>query len=348
MRIAELERKYQQYGLDKRTIDYYSQLGLIPCSREDNQKYRVYGEEAEAVLKKIIILRDTGLSAKKIKEALENPSYFSTAMWNKHIDDLKKKLEELKKHYEDMIQYAEDMRDSSSFSLNLVAEIDNPKAIRAITSISARIHRYIASPDKLIELSENLDEDISSFTNFCVVFLKSIEKKMRQGLSPESDEVQLSVSTFIHRIKNNFGTLFYVFFQFFKEIDPTALEIDEEDYPLFLSVFSICANWLRDAKTIDKALDINQFSKKYANEIQQLDQTIGESTVDDLADLIREICDLPAQITPKTIDELQNAFEKGVDSAAVSQAVPEEEINQTKAYGAYICRAIRHYVSNQA
>ena len=352
MRIAELENKYKQYGLDRRTIDYYSspQVGLIPYTREEGSNYRIYGDDAEAVIKKIIILRDVGLSSKKIKEALDNPSYFTTAMWNEHIAKLKEKLAEVQKHYEEMIQYAEDMRDSSSLSLNFVGEIDDPKAVRAMTHMYARIQKYIVSPDKLTELSENLDEDLSDFSNCCVVFLKSIEKKRDQGLSPDSAEVQQSVEKFIQRLKGFFGIAVYLIFQFTKDADPSlwGLKEDEaEEYAIAMRVFEICANWFRDAKTADNALDFDKFASAYGDQIQEIDQEIGESTFDDIADIIKEICDMPNHLSADILDKFESAYEKGVDSAIGTSEVSKEDIDEAREYGDFIFGAIKHYVLSQ-
>ena len=54
MRIKQLEK----YGLDKRTIDYYTNLGMIPYTTEDGSKYRDYGDDAVVAVKKIVIRRD--------------------------------------------------------------------------------------------------------------------------------------------------------------------------------------------------------------------------------------------------------------------------------------------------
>ena len=350
MRIAELENKYKQFGLDKRTIDYYSspQVGLIPYTREEGSNYRIYGDDAEALIKKIIILRDVGLSSKKIKEALDNPSYFTTAMWNEHIESLKAKLAEVQKHYEEMIQYAQDMRDSSSLSLNLVGDIDDPKAVRALTHMYARIQKYIISPDTLTELSENLDEDLSDFSNCCVVFLKSIEKKREQGLSADSPEVLQSVEKFIQRIKGFFGIAVFLVFQFSKKVDSSLLGLNEEEaeeYTLAMQVFEICANWFRDARTAENALDFDKFAESYGDRIKAIDQEIGESTFDDMTDVIKEICELPLQITTETMEKLKSQFDKGIDAAAISHEASKEEIDEAKADMDFIFQAINHYVS---
>lgn len=347
MRIAELEKKYKQYGLDKRTIDYYSSTGIIPFEKEEGSNYRSYGDKAEAVIKKIIILRDVGFSAKRIKKALDNPSYFTTAMWNEHISCLREKLAAINKHYDEMIKYAENMRDAASIPLNLADEIEDPKTLSAMASMFARIFKYVLDPDKLTELSENLDEDISDFVNCCVVFIKSIDKKIERKLSPCSPEVQQSVARFLQRLKGFYGIIVYLVFQFTRDASSSILDPkdeDVEDYQVFMRILEICVNWLRDAKTIENALDFDRFADAYSDKILEIDQEAEDSTFDYMTDIIKEICNLPQQITPEKLDKLQNEYVKSIESFAVAQEASSEELNEAKSYVNYVFKAIRGFI----
>ena len=53
MRINELSKKY---GVDRRTIDYWTNLGWIRFTKEKNG-YRNYRKEGEEDIRKILVLR---------------------------------------------------------------------------------------------------------------------------------------------------------------------------------------------------------------------------------------------------------------------------------------------------
>ena len=57
MRISELSEKY---NVEKRKIDYWTVLGLIPYtdSTESTNNYREYGADAESAIKKILLLTE--------------------------------------------------------------------------------------------------------------------------------------------------------------------------------------------------------------------------------------------------------------------------------------------------
>ena len=75
MRIGQLS---VAYNVDIRTLDYYTNLGILPCKTSPGKRSpREYTEESEKALKKILILRGAGFSIEEVKEALSNPSYFN-------------------------------------------------------------------------------------------------------------------------------------------------------------------------------------------------------------------------------------------------------------------------------
>ena len=350
MRIAELAKKYEQYGLDRRTIDYYSsdKVNLIPYRREEGSNYRIYGEEAETVIKKIIILRDVGLSSKKIKEALDNPSYFTTAIWNEHIEKLQNNLEKLQKHYSDMIKYAEDMRDSGSRILPIIKLFDDPSAFRATTSYLAKLQKYIENPDSLAELSESLPADLSDFSNSCYTFLKSIIIKKNHGLEYDSHEVQLSVTRFIEQSKRFFGSAVYLLYQIVNSIDISLFNFSDEDaemYQLFMRVLGICAEWFRLAKTQAAALDFNEFEKEYKEQIQKIDLEVGESTFDEMTMIIDYIANIPSRISIDNILKLEDVFNSTISFEIQSQGFSDETSEQAINLLRFIYNAFKQYVT---
>lgn len=360
MYIAKLQEKYEKYGLDRRTIDYYSSIGLIKYEIEPGTNYRVYGKEAESVISKIIILRGAGLSSKDIKKAINDPSYFTTEKWNEHINDLKKKRDQI----DEMIKNAEDMRDTHVFhffdyvsSSDNTGEDDDIDLIvkKASIHIIARVIKYIDSPESLWELSDELSGEVGDFSNRCAAFIKSLRKKKDQGLSPDSDEVQKSVDNFVDKILELYGVGVYLLFISMKDLDPVSLGLDKdeiEEYKAFMEGMSIIANWFRETKSLEEAKKTDVFRVKYQDSILALDKKLGESTVDDLVEVIEVICSIPAETMKEFKEEYLDTgldlYYKGIDVGVKESGgeISEEEKQELKNFGVFVKDAIKHYINN--
>lgn len=351
MRIKQLEK----YGLDKRTIDYYTNLGMIPYTTEDGSKYRDYGDDAVVAVKKIIILRDVGLSVKEIKEALNNHSYFTTAMWNKHIEQLNERMIESQQHFEEMIRYAEELRDSSSLALRFTEEFDDPNESRIYTRVMAHVFSKVRgfvrslSQDGIPESSTSQDEDISDLSDFVDVFIQRLARFYDKGIAPEAVEVQQLLSTLHQRLLRYYGTAVYYIYTVIKDIPPKDLGIsedDSEDYALFLEMFDICANWFRYAKSIDAALNMEMFASKFASEIKAFDEKVEESTYDTMAEIIQDICRLPSQNTLDLalVEKFKYGFEAGKNLAIEDVDDSSDYSEEGKAFEAYLFSALKEYV----
>jgi len=64
-KVAELS------GLSSRTIDYYTQIGLLEVQRSSSN-YRLYPEDVLETLKRIKILKQQRMSMEEIKEVLQS------------------------------------------------------------------------------------------------------------------------------------------------------------------------------------------------------------------------------------------------------------------------------------
>ena len=105
MRIGELSKKYR---IERRAIDYYTSVGIIPYENDENSDYREYGKAAEEIVKKIMILREMDFSARKIKEILENPMLLNQTTMEMFIKVLKDKKKQSMQYYDDCIRYAQE------------------------------------------------------------------------------------------------------------------------------------------------------------------------------------------------------------------------------------------------
>ena len=84
MKINEFAEKY---GVDKRSIDYWTNLGLLhPDGTSDGNGYRIYGTEAEKEIKKILIVKAMGVDS-KLKEYVDLLSYLPKELWKLVVFD---------------------------------------------------------------------------------------------------------------------------------------------------------------------------------------------------------------------------------------------------------------------
>lgn len=124
MRINELSKKY---NVDKRTIDYYSNVAkILPFTQnEGSNKYRDYDVNSEKALKRILILRELGFSIDEVRSRLNNPYIFSSEMMDYYIEELKKKREQELSRINGLIDYAEEDKRENAISKEEKKELIN-------------------------------------------------------------------------------------------------------------------------------------------------------------------------------------------------------------------------------
>lgn len=109
MRISELSEKY---GIDRRELDYFTNLGLVKSTKDDKNGYRDYGEDAEEDVKKILIATSMGAGGKQMKILVES---FGTGLLNyePYKEMVKGKIEEerakVTKQFDMALQYLEEL-----------------------------------------------------------------------------------------------------------------------------------------------------------------------------------------------------------------------------------------------
>lgn len=353
MRIKELVK----FGLDKRTIDYYTTLRMIPFTTEAGSNYRDYGEDAVVAVKKIVILRDVGLSVKEIKEALENHSYFTTAMWNKHIEQLKEEKAKAQQHFDEMIRYAEELRDSSSAALRFAGEFDDPSEGRIITKVAAHMNKKLRaflnslSQDDYLDSIKSQDSDTSDLLDFVAVFIQRLERFYDKGIASDVADVQQLLHTLHQRLLRYYGIAVYYVYTIFKDLSPNDLGISEEDaedFNLFVEMFDIIANWFRHAKSLEAASDLNAFASEFASEIKAFDDKVEDSSYDAMAEIIKDICEWPSQITSES--SLEEHFMIGVEAGqdwAKEKIIGSDEMSEeANKFADYLASAVKIYINH--
>lgn len=107
MRISEFSKKY---GVDKRTIDYWTNCGFLHHQVNKTNGYREYGPEAEKEIKLLLIAKAMDIGS--IEETVESLNYqpMYKGLFKKYVIH---RLEEKKRiemeRFNDAIQYAKEL-----------------------------------------------------------------------------------------------------------------------------------------------------------------------------------------------------------------------------------------------
>ena len=80
MRIGELSKKY---GIERRTIDYWTTLGLIHPETDPKNGFRIYGPKAEEELQRVII--DDIMGWKLNEESIKSVETMPKEGWNEWV-----------------------------------------------------------------------------------------------------------------------------------------------------------------------------------------------------------------------------------------------------------------------
>lgn len=351
MRIKELV----QYGLDKRAIDYYTNCGLIPCT-SNNTYAREYGDDAIEAVQKIAVLREAGMSAKTIEEHLNDPSYFTTSVWNEHLSKLREKRDKEIKRYDDMIAFAENMRDSTSAVWQALKEFDNFEDSKIFIGITAQINKKLRELYKtgLVEFTKNQPEDLSDLAEHINSIIQTAYDSMERGISPTSDEFQLYFQKMLQRIKKLYGVIVYFLYELFIDFDYSGFNLSEEDkaeIEIFKEMLGICADWFREKKSLEASRNTSEFESMFPERIRALDEKMGEPSIDALVEIIQEICKLPEEITPESFNDgfFRAGFDTGVNAsndACQDEYDPEVE-KEIKAIREYLFEAVTYYIAKK-
>ena len=97
LRIGELA---EATGITKRTIDHYTNLGLLKAERSASNNYRYYSIEMITRMKEIEEKKRQGLSLDQIKKLLDNRNREEI-----DIQDLRLRLQALEKDVSQLIQH---------------------------------------------------------------------------------------------------------------------------------------------------------------------------------------------------------------------------------------------------
>ena len=107
MFIGEFAKKY---GVDRRSVDYWTNLGLIHADYDKNGIYRGYGDLAEREIKEVLVAK--AMNHGSLEECTELVRHIPKGM----VDDIiikriREEMDQVMERYKRALEYAYSMRD---------------------------------------------------------------------------------------------------------------------------------------------------------------------------------------------------------------------------------------------
>lgn len=133
MELKTIRQVSLDYGVSRRMLCYYEEIGLIKSSRKDDYAYRVYDENAMQRLQQIIILRKLQIPVKQIKDILNNQNAVEVIeIFKQNISELDEEITALSTLKSILMRFVDELQEKADVFLKL--ELLNDKTMLAIVS----------------------------------------------------------------------------------------------------------------------------------------------------------------------------------------------------------------------
>jgi DNA-binding transcriptional MerR regulator len=160
MELKTIRQVSLDYGISRRMLCYYEEIGLIKSSRKDDYAYRVYDENAIQRLQQIIILRKLQIPVKQIKDILNNQNAVAVIeIFKQNISELDEEITALSTLKSILMRFVDELQEKADVFLKL--ELLNDKTMLAIVSTLSFSENKIkekVSMEELNKANENLNK----------------------------------------------------------------------------------------------------------------------------------------------------------------------------------------------
>lgn len=160
MELKTIRQISLDYGISRRMLCYYEEIGLIKSSRKDGYAYRVYDENAIQRLQQIIILRKLQIPVKQIKDILNNQNAVEVIeIFKQNISKLDEEITALSTIKSILMRFVDELQEKADVYLKL--ELLNDKTMLAIVSTLSFSENKIKeniSVEELNKANENLNK----------------------------------------------------------------------------------------------------------------------------------------------------------------------------------------------
>jgi DNA-binding transcriptional MerR regulator len=160
MDIKTIRQVSLDYGISRRMLCYYEEIGLIKSSRKDDYTYRVYDENAIQRLQQIIILRKLQIPVKQIKDILNNQDAVAVIeIFKQNISQLDAEITALSTLKSILMRFVDELQEKADISFKL--DLFNDKTMLAIVSTLSFSQNKIkenVSMEELNKANDNLSK----------------------------------------------------------------------------------------------------------------------------------------------------------------------------------------------
>jgi len=160
MELQTIRQVLSDFGISRRTLCYYEEIGLLKSSRKDDYAYRVYEESEIKRLQQIILLRKLQIPMKQIKDILNNQNAVEVIeIFNQNISELDEKITALSAIRSILTRFVEELQEKADVHLKL--DLLNDKTMLAVVNALAFSENKVkekVSMDELNQASEMLSK----------------------------------------------------------------------------------------------------------------------------------------------------------------------------------------------
>ncbi len=160
MYLKTIRQVSMEYGISRRMLCYYEEIGLINSSRKDDYAYRAYDEDAIQRIQQIIILRKLQIPVKQIKDILNNQNAVEVIeIFKQNISELDEEITALSTLKLILMRFIDELQEKADVLLKL--DLLNDKTMLAIVSTLSFSHNKIkenVSMDELNKANDNLSK----------------------------------------------------------------------------------------------------------------------------------------------------------------------------------------------
>ncbi|MEG0774238.1 MerR family transcriptional regulator [Clostridium sp.] len=160
MELKTIRQISLDYGVSRRMLCYYEEIGLIKSSRKDDYAYRVYNENAIQRLQQIIILRKLKIPVKQIKDILNNQNAVAAIeIFKQNISQIDEEITALSTLKSILMRFVDELQEKADVYLKLELLNDNTMlAIASTLSFSENKIKEKVSMEELNKANENLNK----------------------------------------------------------------------------------------------------------------------------------------------------------------------------------------------
>jgi DNA-binding transcriptional MerR regulator len=160
MDLKTIRQVSLDYGISRRMLCYYEEIGLIKSSRKDDYAYRVYDKNAIQRLQQILILRKLQIPVKQIKDILNNQDAVAVIeIFKQNISQLDAEITALSTLKSILMRFVDELQEKADLSFKL--DLFNDKTMLAIVSTLSFSQNKIkenVSMEELNKANDNLSK----------------------------------------------------------------------------------------------------------------------------------------------------------------------------------------------